>query len=168
MYAVACRGFWHYPAWNAVVLSSALLALVLGTLVYALDRDWSSTYFLSSFAAWQPATLGIFGNAGLYLPSLFHAYAFSLLIVWAAGATRSARVTGTVGWFAAAACLEYLQAADMDPIYFERVARYAGSALSDGLRSYIENGRFDVGDILAAGLGCLVAYCATGILEKQR
>jgi len=156
------------PAIRAAVPLSALLALILGTLVYLLDRDWSSTLFLSPVAAWQPARLGVFGVANLFLPSLFHAYAFALLIACAAGCTPSARLSGAMGWFAVAACLECLQALDIDPVFFDGVGRYAGRALSGAIQIYIENGRFDVGDILAAALGCLAAYTVAGIPEKHK
>jgi len=164
----AFLGFRQTATAEVALAGSAFLALALGTSVYLLDRDWSTTLFLSPLADIQPAALAVFGSAGLFLPSLFHAYAFSLLIVLAAPRTRTARVYASVGWFAIAAGLECLQAFDIDPVSGEGAGWPAVRALSGVLHSYMEYGQFDLADLVATAAGCLAAYGAACVLEKGR
>jgi hypothetical protein len=63
------------------LIVTAAFALLLGTSVYLLDRDWASVLFLAAIADRQPGALSVFGEFGYTLPSFLHAYAFALLII---------------------------------------------------------------------------------------
>jgi hypothetical protein len=121
---------------ESLLAGTATAALLLGVLVYLLDRDWGSALFLSVFAAHQTARLAVFGAAGLWLPSLLHAYAFCALIAAALWPWPRSRAWVCLGWFSVAAALEM---------------------------SY---GRFDPGDLTATASGCLLAYITTIVLRN--
>ena len=151
-----------------VLLGSAILALLVGTFVYLVDRDWASTQFLSPLAALQGDPAAFFGALGQVLPSFCHAYAFTLLLIMALGASRHARPFGAAVWFAIAAGLELLQAGRMQLLAQEPTALLAGSPLANSVRAYVVNGHFDSGDLIAAAVGCLAAYIVSSVLEVPK
>ncbi len=153
---------------RSLLPASGLLALFTGAAVYLVDRDWTTALFLAPVSAWQP-DLGVsLGSFGLSLPSLCHAYAFTLLIILALRPARHARLTGALAWLTVASALECLQA---DPIA-ERIASgvglLAGNPVADGFLAYMLNGHFDLADLAATALGVLAAFVATSTLERKR
>ena len=146
--------------------ASALLALLVGTSGYLLDRDWATVQFLVPFAGLQGEQANLFGSVGNVLPAFCHAYAFSLLLILALGRTRRARLVGPLVWFAVAACLEILQAEPIAGLFLSSTAPQPDSPVLGSLISYSVNGRFDPGDLLAAGLGCVIALLAVSVAEN--
>ena len=151
----------------AAIGSSAILALVAGAAVYALDRDWASTLFLSHFAGLQAGRIGFFGLLGGNLPSFFHAYAFALLLIILLGRSPHARQMGAALWFLAAVTLECLQAEQVKAVLGGAVSLADQPAYLASINAYIENGHFDPGDVAAAALGCLAAWAISFILEDK-
>lgn len=145
---------------------SALLALLVGASVYLLDRDWAAVQFLAPFAALQGEQANLFGTLGHVLPSLCHAYAFSLLLILALGRTRRARLLGALLWFAVAAGLEALQSVRISVLLTDLAAPYRDSPVLGSFANYAANGHFDPGDLLAAGLGCMAAGVVASAQEK--
>jgi hypothetical protein len=147
---------------------STILALLLGTGVYLLDRDWASTLFLAPVAGYQPGASGLFGSLGQVLPSFLHAYAFSLLLILALGCARYARQIGALTWFAFAAGLEVLQAEYFHPLFSGPARQPAVSTVISSMQSYVVNGHFDWNDLVASGLGCLAAFAIASVLETAK
>ena len=146
--------------------ASAVLALLVGTSVYLLDRDWATVQFLVPFAGLQGEQVNLFGFVGNVLPAFCHAYAFSLLLILVLGRTRCARIVGPLVWFAVAAGLEVLQAEPIAGLLLSSVVPQPDSPVLGSLISYSVNGRFDPGDLLAAGLGCVIALLAVSVAEN--
>jgi hypothetical protein len=152
---------------KAALPASGFFALLAGTAVYLLDRDWTTALFLAPFSAWQPdlnLSLGFTGNS---LPSLCHAYAFALLIILALWPARHARLAGAVSWLLIAAALECLQAEAMHEWVADGIGVLAGFPFADHFLAYTVNGHFDTADLVATVFGVLVAYIATSVLERQ-
>ena len=149
-----------------MLLLSAGLAIALGTGVYLFDRDWGGVLFLAPFAGWQPLHGGLFGVLGGALPSLTHAYAFSVLIILALWPTAHARRAGAAAWLPAALALECLQTAAAKEAVAGLAARVDGLPMGNSAIAYIVNGRFDANDLLAATLGVSIAYAASSVLER--
>jgi hypothetical protein len=148
------------------VSGSALLALFLGTSVYLLDRDWATVQFLVPFAVFQGERANLFGTLGQVLPSLCHAYAFSLLLILALGRTRGARFFGALAWFVVAAGLEALQSLRFSVPLTGLTGPPADSPVLGSIANYAANGHFDPGDLVAAGLGCVAACLVASAQEK--
>ncbi len=146
--------------------ASALLALLVGTSVYLLDRDWATVQFLLPFAGLQGEQSNLFGLMGNVLPAFCHAYAFSLLLILALGRTRRACLVGPLVWFAVAAGLEILQAEPIAGLFLSSAVPQPDSPVLGSLIGYSVNGRFDPGDLLAAGLGCVIASLAASVAEN--
>jgi hypothetical protein len=140
---------------------TAVAALLLGTTVYLLDRDWSSTVFLETFIAHQRPKSTVFGVLGGSLPSLLHAYAICALLVVALWPWPRTRPWICLLWFGLASFLECLQS-DAANLWFVAHERLAGEMpLMASLKGYVLQGQFDGIDLLATGIGCLAALSAT-------
>jgi hypothetical protein len=149
---------------QAALWSMGGVALALGMLVYLADRP-------AGHAQWMPQ-LGFlaghhgFGRVGQWLPSFVHAWAFSLFSA-ALLAPRQRWALGACGfWFAVNAAFEIGQ--------HPRVREPLAAALQDGFghglvarafQNYLLRGTFDVGDIVAAACG---AVLAAGLLYGLR
>ncbi|HEX6259900.1 MAG TPA: hypothetical protein VFZ51_04535 [Woeseiaceae bacterium] len=147
------------------LIVTAAFALLLGTSVYLLDRDWGSVLFLTAFADQQPGELSLFGSLGHTLPSFLHAYAFALLIIVVLWRLPGTRAWSAVGWMAVAGALECLQADRFGALFSEHESFLAELPLANVLNAYIVNGHFDDGDLVATALGCLTAYVVARIAE---
>lgn len=146
----------HGP--HARLAASAAAALLLGLVVYLMDRGPGSGQWIPPLPV--PVVAGLFGAAGGWLPSAAHAYAFSVLTVLALGPVPPRRaIEVCAAWALLDTMAEGLQ--------HRAIASHAMRAL-DGLSAaeplvrYIASGTFDVCDVAAATCGALLA--AAGVL----
>ncbi len=157
------------PAPTANVLRLTLLAcvaLALGGLVYATDRDPSRALMFPALAALHTGPL--FGAAGSWLPSLVHPFAFSLFT--AAALPASARPAyGVCGaWWAVNVGFEIAQNERFSVAIADALHRQLGhAALADALANYLLRGSFDRADIVAASAGSLAAAAVLTLLHRQ-
>ena len=165
MFTSAAQGFRHNAMQKIALPGTAIFALILGISVYLLGRDWASTLFLTPFAAYQPETTWSFGWPGLVLPSLLHAYAFSLLLILALGPARYARQIGALSWFFIAAGLEVLQAEYFQHLFSVPTLHPSAATLTASIHSYVVNGQFDFGDLAASAVGCILAFAIASVVE---
>jgi hypothetical protein len=147
--------------------TSALGALALGVGIYLVDRDWATTMALAPVAGWQWPRLGLFGTAGLVLPSFLHAYAFAVLLVLALDLRPRSRAWICAGWFAIAAALECLQADAVANLVFGPRPGPIEYPLVQSLQLYARHGRFDPADLWATAIGCASAWFVTRAMEKH-
>jgi len=139
-------------------------ALGLGMLVYLADRPASHALLMPQLGL--PAGHRWFGMAGLWLPSFVHPLAFSLcsgsLLV-----PRPRWVFGACGfWFAVNAAFELGQHPQVrGPLAAALQQGFGQSAAVRALQNYFLRGTFDMGDLVAAALGALLA---AGVLHRLR
>jgi len=140
----------------------ALFVLVVGTLVYVLDRSGDSVPFFSlvNIAHLLPS---IFGRMGDSLPTFAHAFAFSVLTaVWLGGHER-ARLSACLMWFGIDTAFE----AGQHPQVAERLAQFVPGwfehlPILEQADSYFLSGTFDAGDLISIAAGAAAAYLMTG------
>lgn len=160
------QGRLYHSLAGAALPVSALLALLVGSAVYLLNRDWATTLFLAPLSDWQPAVSISFGPLGDSLPSFTHAYAFAMLLILVLGRSRRARLRGAVSWLIVATGFECLQADATQSLFEAGFGDIAGMPIFNSFHAYIVNGHFDAADLLASGLGALLAYLASSVPEK--
>jgi len=153
---------------RAFAATSGLISLLLGVSVYLLDRDWQSVLVLAPFSAGQHAVVGWFGPLGFNLPSFFHAYGFALLIILAMGGRRISALPGAAGWFGIAILLEAIQSETAGSFVLTTHRFVSDSAFGRAVEAYIVNGSFDIGDILAAAIGCIAASTVAYKMEVPK
>jgi len=146
---------------------SALFALLLGIGVYLVARQWDSVWFLAPISSWQPQAFGWLGHAADVMPSLLHAYAFTMLLILALQPYRHARATGALVWLIVATSMELLQAETFSFLFAGPTDQPSELFLLETIKAYFLNGHFDEGDLWATAYGCIAAYIVTAALEKH-
>lgn len=161
----------------------AALALALGTAVYLLDRPAGSAWLLPS--AWQavhvagtaaPASnAGLaaagtwFGAAGLWLPSLAHAFAFSLFTALLLPRRAGPAAAACVGWALVDTLFELGQHPAIAPALAAGLAStFDGAPLALRVGRYFTQGSFDVADIAAGCGGAALAGLALAFAHRRR
>jgi len=140
---------------NIKQITIGLTILIVGMLIYLIDRNPSTVYFLYSFDL--PSFYGsqyekVFGKLGFYLPSCIHTLSFSLLI---SGlllyGTKSKYML--ICFSVALINIIFELGQLMEPkSYFEEE-----SAITQ-LSSYFRYGTFDIIDIAFIVIGSVFAY----------
>jgi len=150
---------------EASLLWLAGLLLVLGVIVYALDRG-GSTDFLPAWLT-REAGPSIFGFAGKHLPTFVHTLAFILItaaVLWPWPRLLPA-ICGI--WVFIECAFELGQ---LEP-FGERIAGvvpawFDGVPLLDATPGFFASGTFDPLDILSIGLGAITAYLIVRCLQQ--
>lgn len=144
------------------------LFLLAGTIEYLVSRPIGSTYFLTKLEPIQSFfhhVPNLYGKLGLFAPEFFHALAFCLISM-AFFSTRKSRITICIVWFSVDSIFELgqkygTQLVGYLPKWFETVP------MLENLRNYLVNGRFDIYDLVAIGLGSLTAFFIGELLSKK-
>lgn len=141
----------------AAPLAWATLALALGLLLYLLDRPAGHAALIP--AAWSLAGgATVFGAAAAWLPSLLHAFAFSLLTAVTLPRTATAAAGSAALWWSLGLAFEVVQ----HPALAGPLAAALDSVpCLQALGRYALHGRFDPADIAALTAG---ACAAAGLL----
>jgi hypothetical protein len=141
-------------------LLAGIFLLLLGSLVYVIDRSPDQVYFtrffgihLKMFDAGTP----LLGSAGMRLPAFFHVLSFSLITGSFFRPGKHRYLCICAFWLLVNSCFELGQkyktlAVKLTPDFFENIP------FLENTRSYFMNGTFDVYDLLAFFIGGLAAY----------
>jgi hypothetical protein len=137
-----------------------LLVLIIGSLVYLVDRPPGQTYFVyeSRFDISLYNTLpNLFGTIGNILPDFSHVFAFILITAGILSAGKTGCMTMTIFWFLMDILFEFGQkfapvAADLIPVWFEPIPFLKNTS------GYFKNGTFDWLDMAAILAGSVCAY----------
>jgi len=142
--------------WTQVAIG--LCVLVVGALVYVLDRSSTSVPFFSavSLADTLPP---IFGQLGQSLPTFAHVFAFSILTAaWFGGGRKTGFAAGLT-WFGLDSAFEVGQ----HPQIADSLLRFMPGWLDsipilNQAESYFVLGTFDVWDLISIAVGAALAY----------
>jgi len=149
----------------AMLTVGACVALALGMLVYATERDTAHVALMPAAAARSVGPA--FGALGQWLPSFVHPFAFSLL--WAATRPIDApsAYAACVGWWVVNVAFEIGQHPSLNAALsgFTRDV-LGGSRATRMFADYFLHGTFDAGDIAAATAGAMVAAMLLTIVGK--
>jgi hypothetical protein len=153
---------------NKKQLLLGCLFLLAGTMEYLVSRPMGSTYFLAQFKAIQSFfhhMPNVYGKLGIFAPEFFHALALCLISM-AFFSTRRSRITICIVWFSIDSVFELgqrygAQLAEHIPQWFEKVP------VLENLGNYLVNGRFDMYDLAAIGLGSLTALFIGELVSKK-
>jgi hypothetical protein len=147
---------------------AGVLFLLIGTAEYVFGRPRGSVYFLEKLGALIPVSsreYHLFGPFGGWAPDFFHALGFALISM-AFFKGRSSRVALCILWFAIEAAFKIAlksgkELASHVPSWFGRIPILENTA------SYLRKGVFDIFDLVAFALGCLVAFALGELLSRK-
>ena len=141
-------------------LLGGVLLLLLGSLVYVVDRSPDQVYFTRFFGIhlkMLDAGTPVLGTLGLRLPAFFHVLSFSLITGSFFRYGRGRYLAVCVFWLVVNICFELGQkykdlAVRLIPDFFQHIPFLENS------RAYFLKGAFDAYDLLAFFVGALAGY----------
>ena len=145
---------------NRVQILIGVAGLILGSLVYLIDRPPDQTYFvyiskinISLFNA-SPNLFGVLGNS---LPDFLHVFSFILITAGLFSFKRRGYVIICLSWFFVDSAFELCQKFNKLPLkiipdWFE------GIPFLENTKNYFQRGTFDMVDLVAFALGTVTAY----------
>ena len=153
---------------NKTQLVLGCLFLLAGTIEYLASRPIGSTYFLTKFNAIQSFfhhMPNVYGKLGVFAPEFFHALALCLISM-AFFSSRKSRITICLAWFSIDSVFELgqrygAQLVEYLPKWVEKVP------VLENLSNYLVNGKFDLYDLLAIGVGSLTAFFIGELMSKK-
>jgi hypothetical protein len=158
------------PAYRAEIIQVVIgiVALLIGVLVYLLDRPAGSVYFLPEWLVSGNTTHAVFKVIGNYLPTFVHVYAFILFTVAVMAPTTRMLLIICSAWFAIDSLFELAQI-DSIADYLSGVMPgwFNGIPFLENTTNYFVYGTFDSLDILSIALGTVAAYATVVIINKK-
>jgi hypothetical protein len=147
-----------------------LTVLLLGTLVYLIDRSPDQTYFVhKSFVniSLHNTLPNLFGFIGNSLPSFIHAFSFILITAGLLHCQKRGYLIICACWFLTDVIFELGQnfktfSSTMVPDWF------SGILFLENSKNYFLSGTFDFNDLTAIAFGTILAYFALSITIKRR
>ena len=141
-----------------IFIGSAVL--LLGTLVYLIDRPPNHTYFIyKSFVniSLHNTLPNLFGLIGYSMPSFIHVFSFILITVGILSYHKRSCIIICASWFLIDFIFELAQkfsslASKIIPDWF------AGIPILENTKNYFLSGTFDYFDLAAITIGAIVAY----------
>jgi hypothetical protein len=141
---------------HAAFLVIAIMALVVGLLVYMADRVAAPPLLLPAFARLDTGAL--FGGVGQWLPSFVHPFAFGLLTAAVLPPRSAWRYGACAAWGVVNVAFEVGQHPSISPHLAAALHDAFGSSPpARALANYFVLGTFDRADVVAAVLGALAA-----------
>ena len=148
-------------------IAVGLLALLVGTMVYLMDRPPEAVPF---FSRWSLAHLtpGVFGSFGQSLPAFAHVFAFSILTAACLGFRQRSTMCACVAWCLIDLAFEAGQHASVAPVIAELVSTtFDGMPVLVDASGYFTNGTFDLMDVASIVAGAIIAYSVALRLARR-
>lgn len=152
---------------NTVQFTIGIAALILGVLVYVLDRPAGQTYFIPGSLDMSTGLHSAFGTLGNHLPTFFHTLSFCLITAALLNVRTPGALVICTSWLMVDAAFEIGQHADIAPLLAKQVPEWFNHLpVLENTAGYFLHGNFDPLDLLSIFLGALVAFGL--ILVTQR
>ena len=137
----------------------AIGALVVGLLVYLLDRQSNTIYFMPDWLSLSTYFKPFFGLIGNYLPTFIHVYVLILLTAVIMVAPNALVIPICAAWFTIDSLLEVAQIPLIAQWISTHVPSWFGQVpFLDNTADYFMAGTFDMLDLCSVAAGTLCAY----------
>ena len=148
--------------------ATAIGALADGVLVYLLDRQPTSVYFIPDWVALANNLNPIFGEIGHYLPTFIHVYVFILLTTIIVAPSSAWIISICAAWFVVDSLFELAQFTPIDQWIAGNVPDwFTGIPFLENTSAYFIAGTFDVLDLLSIAAGTAAAYLTIRITQNR-
>ena len=146
-----------------------LIALLIASGVYLIDRPPDQTYFISQ----SPLSItlydsipNLFGTIGYSLPAFLHVFSFILITAGLIFCNKRSYLIICVFWFFVDSAFELGQKFnDVTPQIVPDW--FAGIPFLENTRNYFLQGTFDVIDLAAIAFGSLIAYFVISVTRER-
>lgn len=158
------------PRVNKLQVLIGAAALLVGALVYVVDRAPDETYFIYSSGVniSLPNILpNLFGPIGNSLPAFIHVFAFALITAGVISCGKRGWLIICLSWFLIDTAFEFGQkysawTANHIP------ASFRGIPVLENTKAFFLRGTFDVHDFVAMAIGAITAYAVLSATKKWR
>ena len=137
-----------------------VVGLLIGTLVYLVDRPPDQTYFVYNTPfniSLFKALPNLFGHIGNSLPSFIHVFSFILLTAGIISCRKKGFLIICLGWFLVDCAFELGQ--KFISLFLKIIPSwFAGIPFLENTKNYFLYGTFDYIDLAAIIIGTLMAY----------
>jgi len=139
-------------------VSVGICALLLGVMVYLIDRSPSSVYFIPPWLSMSDNFNQVFGILGNYLPTFVHPLAFILFTSVFVEPNKRNILLICMTWLAIDGLFECAQIKIVAHWLITFIPAFTGIPVLENTRNYFIHGTFDVLDVLSIVLGTVAAY----------
>lgn len=154
---------------NRLQIFIGAVCLLIGALVYLIDRPPDLTYFVyryGIFLSLHNVISAMFGPIGNFLPDFIHTFSFILLTAGILSCGKKAGILISISWLLIDSAFELGQlyssaALKLVPAWFSRIP------FLEATEGYFRRGTFDFNDITAVFLGAVAACLVVFITMKQ-
>jgi len=158
------------PRANKLQVLIGAAALLIGSLVYLIDRAPGETYFVYSTGvniSLHNIVPGVFGPLGHSLPAFIHVFAFVLITAGIVSCGRRGWLIICLSWFLIDSAFEFGQkfsrwTVNFIPRSFESIP------ILENTKGFFLRGTFDVYDLAAMAIGAITAYAVLTATVKWR
>jgi len=158
------------PRVNRLQVLIGAAALLVGALVYVVDRAPDETYFIYSTGvniSLHNILPNLFGPIGNFLPAFIHVFAFALITAGVISCGKKGWVIICLSWFLIDSAFEFGQkygtwTANHIPGFF------ADIPILENTKAFFLRGTFDVHDFVAMAMGAITAYAVLLATMKWR
>ena len=137
-----------------------VLGLLIGTLVYLVDRPPDQTYFVYSIPlhiSLFKTLPNLFGPIGKSLPSFIHVFSFILLTAGIISSRKKGFLIVCLCWFTVDCVFELGQ--KFNSLSLKTIPGwFSGIPILENTRNYFIHGTFDFNDLVAISVGTIAAY----------
>lgn len=159
-----------YRMINKRIFLIGLATLLLGTLVYLVDRPPDQIYFVLK----SPINISLFktlpnlfGYIGNILPSFIHVFSFILITASLISCRKNGYLFICLGWFLVDCAFEFGQKykslfSKVFPEWFESIL------FLENIDNYFRYGTFDYIDLTAITFGAVMAYFVLLVTNKNK
>lgn len=153
---------------NKKQISIGILALLLGLLVYLIDRPPDTIYFIYKFDISLYKILpNLFGPTGNSLPNFIHPLSFILITAGIVACKRRSYFIICLGWFLANCVFEFGQR--LNSSHLKMLPDWLdGIPFWENFKSFFVHGAFDSFDLAAITIGTICAYCLLLFTMERR
>ena len=155
---------------NRVQILIGVAGLLVGLLIYLVDRRPDQTYFVYSspinitLSNTIPNLFGLIGNS---LPALIHVFSFILITAALISCQKRGYLIICLSWFIVDCAFELGQKFDT---WSSRIIPdwFAGIPFLENTENYFSRGTFDILDLSAIAFGTVIAYFVILTTTKRR
>lgn len=145
---------------NRLQLFVGVAALLLGALVYLVDRPPDQTYFVSSIGtniSLYKTFPNLFGFLGSNLPAFIHVFSFILITAAFISYSKRGCLIICLSWFLIDSTFELGQKFSTYPLKIIP-NWFTGIPFLENTKNYFLQGTFDFNDLIAIAIGTVMAY----------
>jgi len=155
---------------NIRQLLIGVLGLLIGILVYLVDRPPDQTYFIYRIPfhiSLFKLLPNLFGHIGKSLPSFIHVFSFILLTAGIISYRKKGFIIVCLGWFSINCVFEIGQ--KFNSLALKTIPGwFSGIPILENTRNYFVHGTFDFNDLAAISVGTIAAYFVLLLTVKKR